>query len=164
MVTRDLIIKEKVEGISQQWATLHGNSFIRNALAAIEIPYQFRVALDLVTHVGEAFHLEGFSLDDLYLAILGLSNFIYTARVEIYPHLSRKVSSSRGPDSILERMAADNMKANLGDLADRVSELYVLTVNWDKKHNPKRPFSNSFPELKSVGQLLTSESPGLLRQ
>jgi len=164
VVTRDLKIKDKVESITSHYATLHGNSFVRNALASIEVPYQYRVALDLLVHAGENYRLDGYSLDDLYLGILGLSQYIYIARLEVHPALAQKFSVRSSSDSILEKMAADNMKANLGALADRVSELYILTVNWDKEHNPRKPFFNSFPELKDVGQLLTSNTPGLIQR
>lgn len=162
MLTNDVNILENVEKITQQFKTLLGNGFIRNALAAIEVPFQYRVAFDLMVHHGESYRADGYSMDDLYLGILGLSHYIYVARVEILPVLSRKVNSNQGPDALMEKMAADNMKANLGALGDRVSELYVQVVNLDKKVNNRIPFYKSYPELDMVGPLLTSQAPGLI--
>lgn len=164
MLTNDVNIIENVEKITQQFKTLQGNGFIRNALAAIDVPFQYRVAFDLIVHYGETYRADGYSMDDLYLGILGISHYIYMARVDIFPMLLRKVSSKQGPEALMEKMATDNMKANLGALGDRVSELYVLVVNLDKQVNNKIPFFKSYPELEMVGPLLTSQAPGLIHK
>ncbi|MDA3850797.1 MAG: hypothetical protein PF447_05955 [Spirochaetaceae bacterium] len=161
---KDLELAGLIEKITDQYETLHGNGLVRNALAAIEIPYQYRVAFDIVVHAHETYRMEGLSYDDLYLGIIGLSHYIYAARVDISPLLQRRVSNKVGNEAILERMATDNMKANLGALADRVSELYVLAVKLDNNANPRKPSHKSYPELNMVGTFLTSQTPGLLRQ
>lgn len=151
-----------VEKVSDQYSTFLGNGFIRSAMASVEVPYQYRVAFDLLVLSNEGYRQDGYSFDDLYLGIIGLAHFVYLARTVVFPNLQKKVYRGGSSDNILERMATDNMLANLGALSDRVSELYVYVVDLDKRTNPRRPYQKSYPELQQVGQLLTSQTPGII--
>jgi len=64
-----------------------------------------------------------------------------------------------------DRMAVDNMANNLNIMADMANDLYVKTVAFDKESESRRrpALYHSIKELKDVGMLLTSTSPGLIR-
>ena len=66
-------------------------------------------------------------------------------------------------DRIREQMALENLKSNLAVLSDEVNNLFLKTVEADKAaHKHKVPVYKRQSELGMLGQLLTSDTRGLL--
>ena len=140
------------------------NSFIRTALISLDLPFEIRIGIESLTDKLDFFKQQGYRYDELYSGIYGMALFIYRARVEVVPSLKRSPSLSHVSDSekILASMAADNLRANLNILADRLNELYLAVVRLDvESHKVKCPVYKRLPELEKLGQLLTSTVPGL---
>lgn len=162
MVIKSYEILNLVEDIANQFRILESNRLIRNALNEIEIGYSYRHYFEAIINFSDQNRGDGFRLDDLYMGIVGLAQFIYQARTVVEPRIKGQVGRS---GAIQDRMAADNMANNLNVMADQANDLYVKTVALDKEKETRRQpaLYNSIKELKEVGMLLTSTNPGLIR-
>jgi len=59
---------------------------------------------------------------------------------------------------VLTQMAINNFPVNLKIFSDMVNELYLKTVDLDKKlHKDQRPVYERIPELKEMGHYLVTE-------
>ncbi len=162
MIVKSYEILNLIENLSNHYKILESNRFIRNTLSEVEVGYSYRHYFDVLLNYSEQSRADGYSLDDLYMGIIGLAQFIYQARTIAEPRAKSLVGRN---GAIQDRMAVDNMSNNLNIMADMANDLYVKTVAYDKeKESRRRPaLYGTIKELKDVGMLLTSTNPGLIR-
>jgi hypothetical protein len=162
LIIKNYEILNLIEKLSNQYAILESNRLIRNALNDIEVGYSFRHHFEMIVNYSEQSRADGYRLDDLYLGIIGLAQYIYQARTQVQPRLKSQIGRS---GAIQDRMAVDNMASNLNVMADQANDLFVRTVALDKEKATARQPSlySKIKELKDVGMLLTSTNPGLIR-
>lgn len=160
----DYEVFDLLDEVRKHYRSNMSNTFIRSALLAMDMPYDQRNSIENITEKLEMYKNQGYRFEELYNGIYALAVFIYKARLEVIPGLKnssflRDASSS---EKVLAGMAADNLKANLSILADRLNELYLKVVRLDvKSHKVKSPVYTRLEELDKLGQLLTSTAPGL---
>ncbi|MDC7241923.1 MAG: hypothetical protein PQJ50_16330 [Spirochaetales bacterium] len=160
----DYEIFDMLDEVRKHYRSNMSNTFIRTALLSMDMPYDQRNSIEIITDKLEIYKSQGYKFEELYNGIYSLAVFIYKARLEIVPNLKgssllRDVSPS---EKVLADMAANNLKANLSILADRLNELYLKVVRLDvKSHSVKTPVYTRMEELDKLGQLLTSTVPGL---
>ncbi len=163
MPVKDYDLFDQVDRMAAHYQIINNNRFIRKALMRIELPYEFRNGMDTLLMGGETARMQGYTFEELYTAIIGLAMFVYKARTEVLPDLKFHISDLDPANRIREQMAAENLKTNLAILADMVNDLYLQVVKLDKEgHQKKPPVFQRVPELQNIGQLLTSETKGLL--
>lgn len=162
MIVKNYEILGLIDNLARQYQILESNRTIRNAFNEIEIGFSYRHYFDAIINFDDQTRMDGLRLDDLYMGIVGLAQFIYQARTDVEPRVKSMIGRS---DAIQDRMAADNLTNNLNIMADLANDLYVKTVAHDRENeSPKRQALNkSIKELKDVGMLLTSRNPGLIR-
>ncbi|MBN2628608.1 MAG: hypothetical protein JXA95_18235 [Spirochaetales bacterium] len=162
MVVKSYEILNLIENLTNHYNILESNRLIRNALNEVEIGYSYRHYFEVLVNYSEQSRADGYRLDDLYQGIIGLAQFIYQARTSAEPRVKQQVGRS---GAMQDRMAVDNMANNLNIMADMANDLYVKTVAFDKESESRRrpALYHSIKELKDVGMLLTSTSPGLIR-
>ncbi|MDC7221054.1 MAG: hypothetical protein PQJ59_14050 [Spirochaetales bacterium] len=162
MIVKSYEIINLIENLTNHYNILESNRLIRNTLNEVEIGYSYRHYFEVLINYTEQSRTDGYRLDELYMGIIGLAQFIYQARTVAEPRARSQVGRS---GAIQDRMAVDNMANNLNIMADLANDLYVKTVALDKETDSKRRpvLFNTIKELKDVGMLLTSTSPGLIR-
>jgi len=161
----DYDVFDTLDEVRKHYRSNMSNTFIRSALLSMDMPYDQRNSIENVTEKLEMYKNQGYRFEELYNGIYSLAVFIYKARLDVIPGI--KVSSllkdASPSEKVLAGMAADNLKANLNILADRVNELYLKVVRLDvKSHKVKSPVYTRMEELDKLGQLLTSSVPGLV--
>ncbi len=160
----DYDVFDMLDEVRKHYKGNMSNTFIRSALLAMDLPYAMRSSIENITDKVEMFRNQGYKFEELYNGIYGLSVFIYKARIEVIPGLknSSYLRDASASERVLAEMAADNLKANLNLLADKLNELYLKVVRLDvKSHKAKSPVYTRMEELEKIGQLLTSTVPGL---
>ena len=160
----DYNIFEKLDELKKQYESNMSNSFIRSALISLDLPYEIRSGIEGITDKLDYNKQQGYRFEELYNGIYGMALFIYRARMEVVPGLknSRSLGTVSDSEKILASMAAENLKANLNILADRLNELYLSVVRVDvDSHKVKSPVYKRMPQMEKLGQLLTSTVPGL---
>lgn len=142
------------------------NRFLRKALLIMEIQQAVWDTLDGFSDKAAYGKLEGYKFHELYELVIAAAIFIHHAKKEIQPRLktilssgSASVLSRTGPESdrdkVLKDMAISNFGSNLSIFADLINELYLKTVDLDKKMHPnvKCEYEKN-PDLQKVGQYL----------
>ncbi|OQY35651.1 MAG: hypothetical protein B6241_00220 [Spirochaetaceae bacterium 4572_59] len=160
----DYEVFDKLDELKKQYESNMSNSFIRSALISLDLPYEIRSGIEGITDKLDYYKQQGYRFEEIYNGIYGMALFIYRARMEIVPYLknSPSLSAVSASEKILASMAADNLKANLNILADRLNELYLCVVRIDvDSHKVKQPVYKRIPQLDKLGQFLTSTNPGL---
>lgn len=160
----DYEVFDKLDELKRQYESNMSNSFIRSALISLDLPYEIRSGIEGITDKLDYYKQQGYRFEEIYNGIYGMALFIYRARMEVVPSLknSPSLSNVSNSEKILASMAADNLKANLNILADRLNELYLCVVRIDvDSHKVKQPVYKRIPDLEKIGQLLTSSNPGL---
>lgn len=161
----DYDIFDMLDEVRKHYRSNMSNTFIRSALLSMDMPYDQRNSIENITEKLEMYKNQGYKFEELYNGIYSISVFIYKARLEVIPGLkgSNLLKDASASEKVLAGMAADNLKANLNILSDRVNELYLKVVRLDvKSHKVKSPVYTRMEELDKLGQLLTSSVPGLV--
>lgn len=161
----DYDIFDMLDEVRKHYRSNMSNTFIRSALLSMDMPYDQRNSIENITEKLEMYKNQGYKFEELYNGIYSISVFIYKARIEVIPGLkgSSLLKDASSSEKVLADMAADNLKANLNILADRVNELYLKVVRLDvKSHKVKSPVYTRMEELDKLGQLLTSSAPGVI--
>lgn len=148
-----------IERLAEHFESSINNSYVRTALISMDLPPNTRMAMQPLTEKVDTYKLHGYRFDEIYSGIMALATYIYKVRKEVYPYLKNSLSGkASGDEKILQLLAVDNLKTNMSVLADDVSDLYMRVVQLDKdSHRVKPPVYERMPELKSLGQLLTSD-------
>ncbi|MBF9015447.1 MULTISPECIES: hypothetical protein [unclassified Oceanispirochaeta] len=161
----DYDIFDMLDEVRKHYRSNMSNTFIRSALLSMDMPYDQRNSIENITEKLEMYKNQGYKFEELYNGVYSISVFIYKARTEVIPGLkgSSLLKEASSSEKVLADMAADNLKANLNILADRVNELYLKVVRLDvKSHKVKSPVYTRMEELDKLGQLLTSLAPGVV--
>lgn len=164
MPVSDYAVLDKLEELKQLYDQNMSNTFIRSALISLDLPYEIRGGIEGITDKLEHYKHQGYRFEELYNGIYGMALFIYRARVEVLPDIKNSPTIRHVTESerILANMAAENLKANLSILADKLNELYLMVVKIDiDSHKVKSPVYTRKMELEKLGELLTSTNPGL---
>ncbi len=157
-------IFDKLDDLKKQYQSNMSNSYIRSALISLDLPYEIRSGIEGITDKLDFYKNQGYRFEELYNGIYGMALFIYKARMNVVPRLksSPSLNNVSPSERVLAGMAADNLKANLNILADRLNDLYLSVVRLDvESHKVKPPVYRRIPELEKIGSLLTSTNPGL---
>jgi hypothetical protein len=165
MPVQDYEINTQIDKLASHVETMLNNEFIHKALSRIVISHEYQSGMDILLSHSDAYKINGYLFDELYRGIVGLAMWSYKARTEMLPELKYHLSDESKPqtDRIREQMALENLKSNLAILSDEINNLYLKTVAADKaSHVRKPPVYKRMKELESLGQLLTSDSKGLI--
>ncbi|GEM_PF-2381823 len=165
MSVQNYEINTQIDRITDHVDTVLNNAFIRKSLSRIVISHEYQSGMDILLSRSENYKVNGYLFDELYRGILGLAMWSYRARTEMLPEMKYHLSGVAIPeiDQIREQMALENLKSNLDILSDEINNLYVSTVALDKEsHKKKSPVYTRMKELGKLGQLLTSDSRGLI--
>lgn len=159
MPVNDMQTISVIERLAEHFESSINNSYVRTALISMDLPPNTRMAMQPLTEKVDTYKLHGYRFDEIYSGIMALATYIYKVRKEVYPYLKNSLSGkASGDEKILQLLAVDNLKTNMSVLADDVSDLYMRVVQLDKdSHRVKPPVYERMPELKSLGQLLTSD-------
>ena len=162
---KDIETFNLIEKLGEHYRVNINNRYLRSALISMDLSPSSRTGIEALTERSEYFRLQGYRFDELYVGIMGVAQFIYKARTEILPNLKYHIKTATDRnEKILQNMAVENFKTNLGILADDVNDLYQRTVQIDKEsHKVKKPVFERTPELENLGQLLTSSNQGIMR-
>ncbi len=165
MAVQKYEINTQVDKLADHFDIIMNNAFIRKSLSKITVPHEYQNGMDILLSRSEIYKTNGYLFDELYRGVLGMAMWSYRARTDILPELKYHLSGETmsATDRVREQMALDNMKSNLAILADEINNLYVLTVEADKaSHSRKPPVYKRMKDLETLGQLLTSDSRGLM--
>ena len=153
-----------VEKLGAHFRTNINNRIVRPVLLKMDLDNVAWDRVERLANAGDAQRSQGFDLEELYEQIFATAQFIARAKKQVAPTIRTLLSGggaqSHGgrenqTDKILRDMAINNFGANLGVLTDTLNELYVKTVECDKRANgEKNAIYARMPELKQIGQLL----------
>ena len=147
-----------IEKISTHYAKNICNQYIRPELRNLQLSRDEWDKIDELTSMPEHRKQQGYLFRELYERILAIAKFINMTKTDISPRLKSIFSgrTSTKQDDIFRTMAVNNLDANLGVLSDLVHELYMKTVEIDKReHQVKEPVYTRMGELADLGALLT---------
>ena len=144
-----------IERIGEHYRKNIDNRFVRNSLVRLPLEPGDRDHINTITELPEYIRLQGFEYYDLYEKILALARFVKQVQSDVLPSIastSRKMSGSQ--EEILKGMALSTYGSNVSILADLINELYIKTVDFDKRDNAADPVYTHIPELQNLGNLL----------
>lgn len=159
MPAKEPAIFTVVEKIGEHYRKNIDNRFVRDSLARLMLDRTDRDHINTITELPEYIRFQGFEFYDLYEKILALARFVKQVNVEVLPAIAS--SSRRGSgtqEEILKGMALRTYGSNVSILADLINELYIKTVELDKKDHPGDPVYKHIPELQNIGNLLINRS------
>ncbi len=165
MMLKENDIFTLVARIGDHYRSNINNRHIRKAILAMRLDKTTWEHIDDLTEKQDMYKFQGYQFDELYDQILAMGRFVSHARREMLPNMRVLLSGSSDAglskrsfgsenEKVLRDMAINNFRANLGVLGDLVNELYMKTVEFDKKLNPHRPVYMTIPELKELGSYL----------
>ena len=158
MVIRDPQIEEAIKKLGVHYRNNIDNKYIKKAFNTLQLDTTtWELIRDLTK---ETDYPQEYRLDELYERILALAEFVYKARQNIVPTIRNLVDRSgslSGNDKLMQDIAISNFSSNLGILSDLVYDLYLKTVEIDKRENEntKKVYERT-PELTRLGEWLMS--------
>lgn len=158
MIVKEPAITAQILKIADQYNNNISTRFLRPLFTGILSEGDLSREVSALTEQTDAIVSQGIHLDELYQHILGMARFIYLVRTNVIPN-ARNFSGSSPNDSnkIYRDMAVNNFGANLGVLADLVNELYLLTVEYDRRKSPKGQLVfQAVPGLSEIGRYLVA--------
>jgi hypothetical protein len=156
MIVKDPAIIALIIKVADQYNSNISTRFLRPLIVGILAEEDLSRNVSALTEQVDTVEAQGIHIDELYQQILGTSRFIYLVRTNVIPNI-RNIASSSGKDAnrIYRDMAYNNFGANISVLADLVNELYVKTVEYDKRHSPQNHLAfRDVPGLSEVGRYL----------
>ncbi len=159
MPTKDSDLIAIVERISDHYKKNIDNRYVRDSLMRMNLERGDWDHINVITELPEYVRLQGFEYIDLYDKIMALARFVRQAQKEVLPSLP--TTSLRGggsQDDILRSMALGNYGSNMNIFTDMVNELYIKTVELDKRDNERDPVYTHIPELRNIGSMLVDGS------
>ena len=169
MLVKDPDIYKIIDKMKGHYNNNIYNRYIRKALLTMKISQNTWDLLDSLSEKADYYKVQGYQFDELYDRIIAAAIFIYHARKEVIPHLSTLLAGggdtvfTKGPEGantskVLTQMAINNFPVNLKIFSDMVNELYLKTVDLDKKmHKGQNAVYERIPELKEMGHYLVTE-------
>jgi hypothetical protein len=169
MVVKDPDIYKIIDKIKDHYNNNIYNRYIRKALLTMKISQNTWDQLDSLSEKAAYYKVQGYQFDELYDRIIAAATFIFHARKEVLPNLSillaggtdtvfTKGQGGENTSKILTQMAINNFPVNLKIFSDMVNELYLKTVDLDKKmHKGEKSVYERIPELKEMGHYLVTE-------
>lgn len=148
-----------IERIGTHYRNNIDNRFVRDSLVRLPLERGDWDHINTVTELPEYLRHQGFEYYDLYEKILALARFVKQVQREVLPTISsssRSVSGSQ--EEILRSMALSTYGSNINILADMINELYIKTVEFDKRDNAADPAYKHITELQNIGNLLINRS------
>ena len=157
MATKDTAIFGIVERIGEHYKKNIDNRFVRDSLTRLTLERGDRDHINTITELPDYIRIQGFDYYDLYEKILALARLVRQIHREVLPNISRasrKIGGSQ--EEVLRSMAFSTYGVNVAVLADLIAELYVKTVEIDKRDNSADPVHYHIPELKNLSQMLAN--------
>ena len=165
MQVKDDELVRIIEHLGDHYKTNISNRIMRKALLKMDLNNATWDRIERLTDISDLQRSEGYSFHELYEQVLSMALFVNYAQHRLLPNLRAMLLGDEptrfgGPpssqnDKVLRDMAISNFKSNLGILSDIVNDLYLKTVELDKKMNgEKAPVYSKMPELSQLGQLL----------
>ncbi len=164
MQVKDDELLQIIERLGEHYKTNISNRIMRKALLKMDLNNSTWDRIERLTEISDLQRSEGYSFHELYEQVMAMALFVNYAQHRILPNirslLTGDVARRGGPaeaqnDRVLRDMAINNFKSNLGILSDIVNDLYLKTIELDKRLNgEKNPIYAKMPELKQLGQLL----------
>jgi hypothetical protein len=158
MIVKEPAITGQILKIADQYNNNISTRFLRPLYTSILSEGELSREVAALTEQTDAIVSQGIHLDELYQHILGMARFIYLVRTNVIPN-ARNLSGSSANDAnrIYRDMAVNNFGANLSVLSDLVNELYMLTVEYDRRKNSKGQLVfSAIPGLSDIGRYLVT--------
>ena len=163
MPVKDADLLKTIDKIGDHYRRNINNRFIRQALVHLTIPQATWDRIERLTTKSGYADANGYQYEELYEMILSAATLVSQARKHVVPNihtLSGRTAGRSAPDrgeGVLREMAFRTFPSNLGILADQLNELYMKTVELDKRDSgSKKPIYERMPELRDIGKLLIS--------
>lgn len=164
MQVKDDELLRIIERLGDHYKTNISNRIMRKALLKMDLNNATWDRIERLTDISELQRSEGYSFHELYEQVMAMALFVNYAQHRILPNIRALLTGDAGRrgvpaeaqnDRVLRDMAINNFKSNLGILSDIVNDLYLKTIELDKRLNGERaPVYSKMPELKQLGQLL----------
>lgn len=162
MPVKDAELLKVIGRIGDHYQHNINNRFIRQALVHLMIPQSVWDSIERLTTKSGYSDANGYQFEELYEMILAAATLVSHARKHVVPNVrsfggrpAGKASSADRGEAVLKDMAFGNFPANLGLFADQVNELYMKTIELDKKeHGNRKCAFERIPELRDIGKLL----------
>lgn len=164
MQVKDAEISRVIGRLGEHYKRNINNQIMRKALVKMDLNNATWDRIERLTDVSDYQRAEGYTFHELYEQVLAMALFVNYAQHRLLPHIRTFLSGGergqlgRGDrnDQVLRDMAANNFRSNLGILSDIVDELYLKTVELDRRLNGENnTVFSQMPELRQLGQLLT---------
>lgn len=157
MPVKESMLFSIIEKIGDHYRKNIDNRFVRDSLARLMLERGDRDHINTITELPEYIRLQGFEYYDLYEKILALARFVKRVQQEVIPSVSGAARKKGGTqEETLRSMAFSTYASNMNILADLVNELYIKTIEFDKRDNSKNPVYKHIPELMNLGNLLVN--------
>ena len=164
MQVKDDELLRIIERLGDHYKTNISNRIMRKALLKMDLNNATWDRIERLTDISDLQRSEGYSFHELYEQVMAMALFVNYAQHRILPNIRALLTADAGHrggpaeaqnDRVLRDMAINNFKSNLGILSDIVNDLYLKTIELDKRLNgEKNPVYAKMPELKQLGQLL----------
>ncbi len=161
MIVENKMISEVIMDLSKHYKDNIATRFLSPLFSEILADTSIARRISDITEHSEDFLMQGYHLNDLYLNILALAQFVFLVRREVLPNLSSLTEENTRfatSDKVYRTMAFNNLPSNIRILADYINDLYVLTKSYDKKTSPKGCVADTIPELELIGKYLVEKS------
>jgi len=149
-----------IDAIGEHYRTNIANRYTRRALSTMNLDATTLSAIEEFVEKAENYKYQGYHFDELYGQILAMARFVHLARREIAPNLRyltapAALDKANQTDKVFREMAVNNFIPNLKILADKLNELFVKVVSFDKATAGRKPtVLSQLPELRDIGRFL----------
>jgi hypothetical protein len=159
---KDAELVKAIDRLGDHYQRNISNRFIKQALSHLSIPQATWERIDRLTTKSGYAEANGYEFEELYEMILAAATLVSQARKHVVPSArtfggrsgGRATAGDRG-EGVLREMAFQTFPSNLMLFADLVNELYLKTVELDKRdHAGKKGVFERMPELRDLGKLL----------
>jgi len=163
MTVRDSDVIGLIRRLGDHYRKNINTKYIKKAFSAVQMDTTTWNLIEDITK--EMNYPPEYRADELYERVLALAEFVHKVRKNVSPNLKTLLgtsgSSSLGgggssdQEKLMRDIAVSNFSSNIAVLADLVYELYLKTVEWDKRENEGRQkVYERMPELSQIGQYL----------
>ncbi len=157
MIVENKMISEVIMDLGKHYKDNVSTRFLRPLFSEILADTSLSRRISDITEHSQDFLMQGYHLNDLYMNILALAQFVFLVRRDVLPNLSSLTEENTRfatSDKVYRTMAFNNLPANIRILADYINDLYVLTISYDKKNSLRGCVADTIPELELIGKYL----------
>jgi hypothetical protein len=112
---------EAVKRLAEHFQANVNNQHLRDILIQLDVSDSDWRMIERLTSPRQIDDIQGYALEQMYDGIIALAHFVYTARREAVPAISKVIPHEASP---IVKMAIKAFPANLATLSDMVLDLY----------------------------------------